>query len=43
MLAEMTGQEIQDWQAYFIVKNERQRAEALDRKGKHELQRMMRG
>lgn len=41
MLAEMSGQELRDWKAYFMLKEEDRRAADIDRKGKASLRRHM--
>jgi len=41
MVAEMSGQELQNWQAYFAVKADERRDEELDRRGKQSLARQL--
>ena len=41
MLAEMSGPELQDWKAYFELKEESRRDAALDAKGKAALAKLM--
>jgi len=41
MLHEMTGQEWQDWIAYYAIKEDDHRSEQLDAKGKAALANLM--
>ena len=43
MLREMSGKELQQWKVYFTLKQERERDQELDRKGKQKLAALMRG